>query len=178
MSAPTEDGPGDEVLAPTDRLEEAYVRNAPGALRLAYFLTGDREAAADLVQEAFARVAGTFRHRRRVDDLDAYLKRTVVNLFSSRLRRTRVERSWLTRERATWIERSTPAHDPGERDEMWRALQRLPERQRAAVVLRFYEDLSERETASMLKCSTGAVNSLVVRALHALRAEIPQGEER
>jgi hypothetical protein len=68
-----------------DRLEEIYIRNAPSALRLAYFLTGDRELAEDLTQEAFVRVAGRFRHLREPDDLPAYLRRTIVNLFTSPL---------------------------------------------------------------------------------------------
>lgn len=152
------------------RLEDAYVRNAPAALRLAYFLTGDRDAAQDLLQDAFVRVCARMRHLHAVDDLDAYLRRTMVNLFTSALRRRKVERAWLAKERAT----SAPAtieHDPAERDEMWRALQRLPLRQRAAVVLRFYEDLSEHEAAQVLGCSTRALNSLVTRALQALRAD-------
>jgi RNA polymerase sigma-70 factor (sigma-E family) len=160
-----------------DRLEEAYVRNAPAAMRLAYFLTGDRDAAQDLLQDAFVRVCARMRHLHTVDDLDSYLRKTMVNLFTSALRRRRVERAWLARERAS----STPVMiepDPVERDEMWRALQRLPVRQRAAVVLRFYEDLSESEAAQVLGCSTRALNSLVTRALQALRADRPEGEER
>lgn len=161
--------------AQMDRLEEAYVRNAPAALRLAYFLTGDRDQAEDLVQEAFARVAGRFRHLRSIDDLDAYLRRAVVNLFSSSLRRRRVERAWLERERSAAASRQ-PAHDPSERDEMWRALQRLPERQRVAVVLRFYEDLSERDAAALMGCSQSALNSLLVRAMQTLRTELHRGD--
>lgn len=168
---------GDAVEpVPMDRLEEAYVRNAPAALRLAYFLTGNREQAEDLVQEAFARVAGRFRHLRGVDDLDAYLRRAVVNLFSSGLRRRRLERAWLERERSGRIEHHA-AHDPAERDEVWQALQRLPDRQRTAVVLRFYEDLTERDAAALMDCTTGALNSLVVRAMQSLRAEIGRGDE-
>lgn len=163
--------------APMDRLEEAYVRNAPAALRLAYFLTGDREQAEDLVQEAFARVAGRFRHLRSIDDLDAYLRRAVVNLFSSNLRRRRVEHAWLERERSARTDHHA-APDPAERDEMWRALQRLPDRQRTAVVLRFYEDLPEREAATLMGCSTSALNSLVVRAMQTLRNELTRGDDR
>src|SRR5262245_5970041 len=161
---------------PKDRLEDAYVRNAPAALRLAYFLTGDRDAAQDLLQDAFVRVCARMRLH-AVDDLDAYLRRTMVNLFTSALRRRKVERAWLAKERAT----ATPAtagFDPAERDEMWRALQRLPIRQRAAVVLRFYEDLSEHEAAHVLGCSTRALNSLVTRALQTLRAERSEDRDR
>lgn len=174
MEAP----PTDEAIdrSSMDRLEEAYVRNAPAALRLAYFLTGDREQAEDLVQEAFARVAGRFRHLRGVDELDAYLRRAVVNLFSSGLRRRKLERAWLDRERSGHVEHHVD-HDPAERDEVWRALQRLPERQRTAVVLRFYEDLPEREAAALMGCSAGALNSLVVRAMQTLRTELHRGDD-
>ena len=165
-----------EGRASMDRLEEAYVRNAPSALRLAYFLTGERELAQDLVQEAFVRVAGRFRHVRNIDDLDPYLRRTMVNLFSSNLRRKKVERAWLERQGSAPRDH-TVSDDPAERDAMWRALQALPERQRAAVVLRFYEDLSERETAAVLGISARAVNSLVVRAMQTLRADMTRGDD-
>jgi RNA polymerase sigma factor (sigma-70 family) len=66
--------------------------------------------------------------------------------------------------------------DGSDRDELRRALRALPERQRAAIVLRFYEDLSERETADVMRCSVRAVNSLVVRAMATLRAQMGGGE--
>jgi RNA polymerase sigma factor (sigma-70 family) len=62
--------------------------------------------------------------------------------------------------------------DVGAREELWRAVLALPPRQRAAIVLRFYEDLSERETADALGCSTAAAKSLVARAMQTLRAQI------
>ena len=167
--------PAGSVRANGRRLEELYVRHAPAAGRLAYFLTGDRELAADLVQDAFVKVAGRFRHRRMPDAFDAYLRRTIVNLFVSHLRRVRLERAEIRRERAeTTLEHRD--RDSAERDAMWRALQRLPIRQRAAVVLRFYEDLSEREAADVLGCSPGALNALVARAMTTLRNEIGDEE--
>lgn len=152
-------------------LAELYVRHTPAALRLAYLLTGDRDLAQDLVQDAFVRVAGRFRHLRVPDAFDAYLRRTIVNLFTSELRRRRLERLQLEREQARGVAEHRDA-DPAERDRMWRALQALPRRQRAAVVLRYYEDLSEREAADVLGCSTGALNQLIVRGMAALRTEI------
>jgi RNA polymerase sigma-70 factor (sigma-E family) len=157
-------------------LEELYVRNAPAALRLAYFLTGDRDLAEDLVQDAFVRLAGRFRHLRRPDAFDRYLRRTIVNLFNSYLRRLRLERSELALERSE--ERTHAIHDdPGRDDALWCALRSLPQRQRTAVVLRFYEDLSERDIADLMRCSTGAVNQLVARAMTTLRADL-KGEDR
>ncbi len=160
----------DDSTAP--RLEELYVRHAPAALRLAYFLTGDPEAARDLVQEAFVRMAGRFRHLRQPDAFDAYLRRTIVNLHASRLRRLRAERSSLAREAALTVPVTHEDDDHGARDEMWHAILSLPPRQRAAIVLRYYEDLSEWQSAEVLHCSVGALNQLVVRAMATLRTRI------
>jgi RNA polymerase sigma-70 factor (sigma-E family) len=156
------------------RLEDVYVRHAPAALHLAYFLTGDPEAARDLVQDAFVRVAGRLQHLRLPDQFDAYLRRTIVNLHTSSLRRLKVERSSLAREAAFRVPTVVGA-DSEVRDEMWHAILELPPRQRAAIVLRYYEDLSEQQAADVLRCSVGALNQLVVRAMANLRASI--GEE-
>jgi RNA polymerase sigma-70 factor (sigma-E family) len=171
----TQPSAGATVGPPADRLEEAYVRNAGPALRFAYFLTGDRETAQDLVQEAFVRVAGRLRHLQGVDQMDAYLRKTMINLFRSSLRHKSVERSWLQRHGAAQIVANIPMDDPVERDVVWRALQQLPHRQRAAVILRHYEDLSEREAARILGCSVSALNSLMTRAMATLRDELERG---
>jgi len=156
------------------RLGELYVLHAPAGLRFAYYLSGDPEWARDLVQDAFVRVAGRFAHLRQPDRFETYLRRTIVNLHTSRLRRLRLERDHLARE-ARRVAHAHEDPDPAERDEVWRAILDLPARQRAAVVLRFYEDLSERESAEILGCSVGALNQLVVRATANLRTAI--GEE-
>ena len=163
-----------EVEPAARGLDELYVRHAPAAFRTAYFLTGDRDLAEDLVQDAFVRVAGRFRHLRRPQAFDTYLRRTIVNLFTSHLRRLRLERAELRR-RASEVR--LPIDDPGPSvdDELWSQVYTLPERQRAAIVLRFYEDLSEREAAEVLGCSTGAVNSLVAHAMATLRGRM-EGE--
>lgn len=155
------------------KLGDVYVSSAPRAIRFAYFLTGDRDAAEDLVQEAFVRVAG--RRLRGPESFDAYLRRTVVNLYLSILRRRRLERSRLPK--LIGAEAQPSPYDPAARDELFRALRTLPERQRAAIVLRFYEDLSERDAANVLGCSTGALNQLVVRGMNALRDHM-RGENR
>jgi RNA polymerase sigma-70 factor (sigma-E family) len=159
-----------------DRLEEEYLRNAGAAIRFAYLLTGDREMAQDLAQEAFVRVASRLRHVRAMDQLDAYLRSTIVNLFRSSLRRGRLERAFLERERSAGETTAVHRDSPAERDDVWRAMRRLPHRQRAAVVLRHYEDLSERDAALILGCSVRALNSLIVRAMTTLRAELERGE--
>jgi len=157
----------------SDRLEELYVRHAPAGLRFAYYLAGDAEQARDLIQDAFVRVAGRFAHLRQPDRFETYLRRTILNLHTSRLRRLRLERGFIARERGLVV-RAHQEPDAGERDEMWRAILALPARQRAAVVLRFYEDLSERESAEILGCSVGALNQLVVRATANLRQTLEE----
>jgi RNA polymerase sigma-70 factor (sigma-E family) len=156
---------------PTDRLGDLYARHVPATIGFAYLLTGSRAEAEDLVHEAFVRVVGRLQHLRTPGAFDAYLLRTVVNLHTSRLRRLRVERRYLAREGARPPEALAP-DDVGERDRIWRALDRLPKRQRVAVVLRYAEDRSERETADLLRCSVAAVKSLTARALDTLRAEL------
>lgn len=159
------------LTASTGQLAELYERHAPAAGRLAFLLTGDRALAEDLVQEAFVRVVGRFRHLRVPDAFWIYLRRTIVNLHTSQLRRRRLERAHLEREgRDPAREITLP--DVGAREELWTAILALPARQRAAVVLRYYEDLSERETAEVLGCSAAAAKSLVARAMQTLRAEI------
>jgi RNA polymerase sigma-70 factor (sigma-E family) len=161
----------DSETQPTDRLGDLYARHVPATIGFAYLLTGSRTEAEDLVHEAFVRVVGRLQHLRTPDAFDAYLVRAVINLHTSRMRRLRVERRYLAREGLRPSDAVEP-HDVGERDRIWRALDRLPKRQRAAVVLRYAEDRSERETADLLRCSLSAVKSLTARALDTLRAEL------
>jgi RNA polymerase sigma-70 factor (sigma-E family) len=155
------------------RLGELYARHAPDAVRLAYLLTGDRGLAQDLAQEAFVRLFGRFRDLRDPDAFPAYLRATVVNVARSHFRRRRVERAYLEREA-----RVPHGAEPeiGRRVEMWQALQALSLRQRAAIVLRYYEDLTEAQTAEILRCPVGTVKSLVSRGLERLRAGLSGGE--
>lgn len=156
-------------------LDELYERHVPSARALAFVLTGSPEAAEDLVHDAFIRVAGRFQHLRRPEAVSAYLRRTVVTLHLSRLRRLRLERRYLAEQGPRW-EPASAMPDVAGREDLWTALQGLPPRQRAALVLRFYEDLSERETADLLRCSVAAVKSLVSRGLRALRAGLEREE--
>lgn len=156
--------------ARTSRLAALYAEHAHAALRLAYLLTGDRALAEDLVQEAFARVIGRWRDIRQPETFGAYLRRTVVNLSRSHGRRRVVERAYLLRHGAR--DEAVALPDVEARDALWRALLELPERQRAALFLRYYEDLSERQVADVLECSVGAAKALVARGLARLRAHV------
>jgi RNA polymerase sigma-70 factor (sigma-E family) len=165
----------EEVETPAEggRLEMLYAAHAPDAARLAYLLTGDTALAEDLVHEAFVRMFGRFRDLRQQEAFGAYLRKTVVNLARSHFRRRGVERAYLAKE----SRRAEPAIDPpGRRQEMWEALGRLTPRQRAAIVLRYYEDLTEAQTADVLGCAVGTVKSLVSRGLDQLRAGLSEGE--
>lgn len=163
----------EEVATPAQegRLETLYAAHAPGAARLAYLLTGDRALAEDLVQEAFVRMFGRFRDLRNPDAFGAYLRKTVVNLARSHFRRKGVERTYLERESRLPSSTQSPGHD-----EMWDTLKKLKPRQRAAIVLRYYEDLTEAQTADVLGCAVGTVKSLVSRGLEQLRAGLSEGE--
>jgi RNA polymerase sigma-70 factor (sigma-E family) len=155
------------------RLGELYEAHAPDAARLAYLLTGDRALAEDLVHEAFVRLFGRFRDLRNPDAFGAYLRTAVVNLARSHFRRRRVERAYLERE--SRAPERAPS-DFGARQELWEALQRLRSRQRAAIVLRYYEDLTEAQTAEVLGCAPGTVKSLVSRGIDKLRSELRGSE--
>jgi RNA polymerase sigma-70 factor (sigma-E family) len=152
------------------RFGELYSAHAPQAVRLAYLLTGDTELAQDLVQEAFVKVLGRFQDLRNPYAFQSYLRRTVVNLSKKHWRRLAVERRHRALEEAHVTDEVVPFPDVATSDVLWAALQQLPARQRAAVVLRFYEDLSEHQTAQVLGCSPGAVKLLVARAMKSLRA--------
>ncbi len=152
------------------RLGELYVRHAPDGIRLAYLMTGDRALAEDLVQEAFARLVGRLQHIRFPDAFGPYLRRTIINLSRSHLRHRKVERSYVEKLVRTPEHPTTPNDDLDRM--MHEALLKLPQRQRAAMVLRFYEDLSDVQTAQILRCSAGTVRSLVSRGMKTLRSEL------
>jgi RNA polymerase sigma-70 factor (sigma-E family) len=156
----------EEVRLEGGVLAELYVRHAPEALRLAYLLTGDAALAEDLVQDAFVRLAGRLLHLRDPGGFHAYLRTTTVNLARSHHRRRAVERRYAERQ-----DEPTPAGGPdvAERERMREAMLGLPLRQRTAVALRYYEDLSEAETAEIMRCRPTAVRSLVSRGVEHLR---------
>jgi RNA polymerase sigma-70 factor (sigma-E family) len=157
-------------LAAPSRIEELYRASSPRAYRVAYLLTGDSEVAADLTHDAFVKVISRFSHIRKPDAVDAYLYRTVVNLANGYFRRRRLERRYA---QAHPVKELTPSHasTADERNDLWVKLQSLPVRQRSALVLRFYEDLSEEQTADILGVSARAVNALVSRGLQQLRTQ-------
>ena len=151
------------------RLAEAYVRSAPGGVRLAYLLTGDRTVAEDLVQEAFVRFVGRLRFLRDPDAFEPYLRRTIANLSKNHFRRRAIERAYLERE-GPRAEDVTTDPDVATYDSLRSALLGLPLRQRTAIVLRYFEDLPDATIAELLRCRPATVRSLVARGLETLRA--------
>lgn len=154
----------------TGRLEQLYAEHIASSVRLAYLMTGDDQQARDIAQEAFVKVAGRFHDLRNPAAFPAYLRTTVINLSRGYLRRLKTQRDYLSRQKR--VEAVTTGPDVEGRDEMWRVLQTLPPRQRAALVLRYYEDMSERQIADALGSSESAVKSLLTRGLKDLRAQM------
>jgi RNA polymerase sigma-70 factor (sigma-E family) len=136
-------------------------------LRTARLLTGDDGLAEDLVQTALERCYAAWPRLRSPEAADAYVRRTIVNTFVTWQRR----RSWheVPRDRMPEADRAEAAADVAERSVLLDALAELPARQRAVVVLRFYEDLSVQRVADVLGCSAGTVKSQTAHALAKLR---------
>jgi len=155
-----------------ESFDEFVATRSTRLLRTAYLLTHDRALAEDLVQTSLAKA--WFAWARIEGQPDAYVRRVMVNTYSSWWRRR-----WNGEEATAELpERGVgsghrPADDVrvDDRTDLWRALARLPRRQRAVVVLRFYEDLSEAETAEIMQCSVGTVKSQASRALAKLRID-------
>lgn len=141
----------------------------PAMVRLAYGLTGDAGHAEDLAQAAFARAYAAWGRVRRADDPDAYVRRILINAQRSRLRRRRVTEV-LHGDLADTVAGQLPGPaEDGPGGALLDALKGLAPRQRAVIVLRYWLDLSEAETAAALHCSVGTVKSQASRGLATLR---------
>ena len=152
-----------------DRLEDLYVRYAPGGFHLAYLLTGDDQQAEDLVHDAFLQVVGRLGQFRTGVAFDAYLRKTIVNLTKNRWRHAAVIRKHQALETPPITPMPSAETAIVERDAVWHAVLRMPMQQRTAIVLRFYEDLAEDDIAAVMGCRPGTVRSLVSRGMATLR---------
>ena len=164
---------GSDSLSARDADFASYMHaRQPSLLRTAYLLTGDRHTAEDLVQTAFAKLYLSWDRVQSRDSVDGYVRRILVNENNSLWRR-----AWKRREHAT-DEVPEGSHldryDSGAGRELWDLVQTLPRRARAVVVLRYYEEMSEAETAEVLGISVGTVKSQTSRALAALRERAPR----
>jgi RNA polymerase sigma-70 factor (sigma-E family) len=140
-------------------------------VRLAYALTGDAGHAEDIAQAAFARAYASWGRVRRAGDPDAYVRRILINENRKRYRKQRVPEDLHGDLSGTLAGRPGEEQGPEERQALLDALNRLGPRQRAVVVLRYWLDLSEAETAAALNCSVGTVKSQASRALATLRKD-------
>ncbi|MFC9971508.1 SigE family RNA polymerase sigma factor [Spirillospora sp. NPDC127200] len=150
-----------------DEFEEFVRARTPALLRSAYLLTGDQHLAEDLVQTALARTHGSWRRLERAGNADAYTRKVMYHLQVRWWRRRRFAETPL--EHAP--ERAAP--DTGDLSDVGvdlrRALLRLAPRQRAVLVLRYFEDRSESEAAALLGCSVGTIKSQSAKGLARLR---------
>ena len=157
---------------------EAYMTARQSSLlRTAYLLTGDRHTAEDLVQTTLAKLYLSWDKVQKWESVDGYVRRILVNQHNSLWRR-----AWKRREISTDelpdLSSGTDEHVHAHTDQaeqrtaMWEFVQSLPRRQRAVIVLRYYEDLSEAETAEILGVAVGTVKSQASRALASMRARV------
>jgi RNA polymerase sigma-70 factor (sigma-E family) len=152
-----------------EALADLVAHSGDRLLRVAYQLTHDRTAAQDLVQEALLRVYGSLSRRgTEPGDYYAYLRRAVVNEYT-RTRRLRASSEIVTDMLPDRAEREPAESRIADRAQLWAALGMLSSRQRAVLVLRYYEDMSDRQIAAALGCRDATVRSLASRGLALLR---------
>ncbi|MCW3818715.1 SigE family RNA polymerase sigma factor [Micromonospora sp. DR5-3] len=148
--------------------EEYVGSRGPALLRLARLLTGDEHRAEDLTQDVLARAYVHWRKIARADRPDVYVRRMMVNANASWWRR-RSSRELAVDSFAEQAHRGDLGGEAADRDEMWRLIRALPDRQRAVLVLRYYEDLDDATIAQILDCSPVTVRTHAMRALAHLR---------
>lgn len=182
-------GDSSDVVTSQDRLADAdedgfrgFVVARWGALlRTAYLMTGDHGRAEDLVQTTLERMHRHWHKIQRRDAPEVYARRVMVNEVIAAGRRRRLRELPLAHAPEPPA-RERPLDQMLERDAVWRVLATLPPRMRAVVVLRYYEDLTEADTAAVLSCSVGTVKSQtsrgVARLREALAAADPDADPR
>lgn len=145
----------------------------PGLLRYGYALTGNPHDGADLVQTVLEKIGARWSYvSGKTDDPLAYIRRSMANAHISRWRRTKREQlvADLPEQRDGYV-----PNDPFEHEPLWQALRELPPRQRAVMVLRYYEGLSEMEISQNLGISQGTVKSQASKAITSLRKKLAVG---
>jgi RNA polymerase sigma-70 factor (sigma-E family) len=151
-------------------LEELVAAHGQSLFRLAFMLTGTRHAAEDLYQETWVTAHRKWPKISRADRPGAYLRRVMVNGYISQSRkRSSTEMPLEDLSSSTSLRVVGPEAAHVERDEMWGLLASLPRAEQAALVLRFYEDLSDQEAAEVLGCRPSTVRANTSRALARLR---------
>lgn len=159
-----------------EEFREFVTARSAALLRTAYLLTGDWGIAEDLLQTALTKTYLAWKRLGEIGAVEPYTRRVLVNTATSWWRR----RWWGERPTEHLPERAgADQHQEAlERDVMWRHLRALPPRQRAVLVLRYYEDLSEAQIAELMDISPGTVKSQAARALATLRARLERERSR
>lgn len=153
----------DEPLARAD-FDDFVAARSTALLRTAYLLTHDHGLAEDLLQTALTK--SWFAWGRINGNPEPYVRKVLVNTFASWWRR-----KWHGERPTETLPEGATTDSPGQSLDLWTAMERLPNRQRAVIVLRYFEDLTERETAELLGCSVGTVKSQTSKALAHLRID-------
>lgn len=166
---------GGEAAVTEPDFESWVSARGQGLLRFAYVLTGNAVDAEDVVQDALSRAVGAWPRICAADDPDAYVRRMVVNAHTSWWRKFRRRESPVAEVRPTGREEVT--HDARLDDQLWQACRRLPEPQRTAIVLRFYEDMDYPGIAQITGVREASVRSRVSRGLSTLRAELGREDD-
>jgi RNA polymerase sigma-70 factor (sigma-E family) len=157
-----------DSVAGQDAFRDYVAGRSARLLKTAWLLTGDWHLAEDLLQTALAKTSLAWHRIERFESVDAYVRRALVTTYASWWRRKwRAETP--TRDIPDLLSTQDAYNEVDLRESVRRALEQLPARQRAVVVLRYFEDLSEADTAAALGCSVGAVKSHASRALSKLR---------
>jgi RNA polymerase sigma-70 factor (sigma-E family) len=161
-----------EVLVWAEAGFADFVRDHTAALlRTAYLLTGNGPAAEELVQDTLVRLYPKWDRVQAADAPLAYVRRALANGFINEQRRA-ARREYPYEAVPERRDEHNVVAQLDDRDEIWAGLRTLPDRQRAALVLRFFEDLSDEDAAAALGCRVGTVRSLISRGLTALRAQM------
>ncbi|TDW22493.1 SigE family RNA polymerase sigma factor [Kribbella kalugense] len=164
-------------MSDRDAAFEAYFAARSDAMRgTAYLLCGDWHRAEDLVQQTFTKIYLAWRRIHRHEAMDNYTRQTLVRTFLSERRR-----GWFRHESVGSPETDPPARSPDLADDrlvLLEALVQVPPRQRAVLVLRYWEDQSVEQTAALLDCSTGNVKSQAARGLATLRGLLEEEKVR
>ena len=161
------------------QFEEFSREQLPGLVKFAAVLTGDRELAQDVVQDALVRAHQGWRQVAAADRPDLYLRKMVVNGYLG-WRRRWYQRSVRPTADVTGFGGPTapdPAWRIADADQLAGPLAELSRAQRASIVLRFYEDRDDNEIAAVLGCAPGTVRSHISRGLSALRVQLNEGKE-
>ncbi|MEU0090707.1 SigE family RNA polymerase sigma factor [Kribbella sp. NPDC006257] len=164
-------------MSDRDAAFEAYFAARSDAMRgTAYLLCGDWHRAEDLVQLTFTKIYLAWRRIQRHESMDSYTRQTLVRTFLSERRR-----GWFRHESVGSPATDRPAPPIGHADDrvvLLEALAKVPPRQRAVLVLRYWEDASVEQTAALLECSTGTVKSQASRGLATLRGLLEEEKIR